>query len=52
MRSDSGDEIPSSTWEADDALANIIEGNALRSSIMLAKDNEYNNEELEAKLEK
>ncbi|TKY54300.1 Phragmoplast orienting kinesin-1 [Spatholobus suberectus] len=53
MRSDSGDEIPSSSWEADDALANIIEGNALGASVMPAKDNEYNNnKELEAKLEK
>ncbi|KAK7388059.1 hypothetical protein VNO78_22862 [Psophocarpus tetragonolobus] len=52
MRSDFGDEIPSCIWEAGDALANIIEGNALRASVVLAKDNEYKNKELEAKLEK
>nr|KYP57727.1 Kinesin-like protein KIF15 [Cajanus cajan] len=53
VRSDSGDEIRSSTWEANDALASMIEGNALGASVMLAKDNDYkNNKELEAKLEK
>lgn len=52
MRSDSGDEIPFSTWEANDALSDIIEGNALGASVMLAEDNEYKNKELEAKLEK
>ncbi|KAJ1403031.1 P-loop containing nucleoside triphosphate hydrolase [Sesbania bispinosa] len=53
MRSDSGDEMPSSTWKADDALVNIIEGNVLGDSVMLAKDNEhFDNKELEAKLEK
>ncbi|XP_027331846.1 kinesin-like protein KIN-12C [Abrus precatorius] len=53
MRCESGDEMPSSTWEADDALANIIEGNALGASVILAKGNEYdNNKELEARLER
>ncbi|XP_019431153.1 PREDICTED: kinesin-like protein KIN-12C isoform X2 [Lupinus angustifolius] len=53
MRSDSGDEMPSFTWEAGDALANIIDGNALGSSILLAKDNEDNNSKvMESKLEK
>lgn len=53
MRSDSGDEMPTSTWEADDALANIIEGNALGFSALLAKENEDNNSKvMETKLEK
>ncbi|XP_027192463.1 kinesin-like protein KIN-12C isoform X2 [Cicer arietinum] len=50
--SDSGDEMPSSTWEAN-ALANIIEGNTLSDLAMCPKDNEYmKNKVLEAKLEK
>jgi len=54
VRSDSGDEVPSSTREVNgDALANKIETKTLAASVMLAKDNEYNNnEELKAKLEK
>lgn len=55
MRSDSGDEMPSSTWEADDALANIVEGHALGDSVICAEDKRYrykSNQELEAKLEK
>lgn len=54
MRSDSGDEVLSSTREVnDDALANKIETKTLGASGMLAKDNEYNsNKELKAKLEK
>ncbi|KAK8471014.1 hypothetical protein PHAVU_003G119700 [Phaseolus vulgaris] len=53
VRSDSGDEVPSSTREAEDTLANKIEAKALGASVVLAKDNEYNNnEELKAKLKK
>ncbi|XP_014509145.1 kinesin-like protein KIN-12C [Vigna radiata var. radiata] len=54
VRSDSGDEVLSSTREVnDDALANKIETKTLGASGMLAKDNEYNsNKELKAKLEK
>ncbi|KAK7264770.1 hypothetical protein RJT34_32380 [Clitoria ternatea] len=52
-RSDSGDEMQSSTWEADDALINIIERNALGASAMLGKDDDHDsNRELEVKLEK
>ncbi|WVZ13007.1 hypothetical protein V8G54_017537 [Vigna mungo] len=54
VRSDSGDEVLSSTREVnDDALANKVETKRLGASGMLAKDNEYNsNKELKAKLEK
>ncbi|KAK7291739.1 hypothetical protein RIF29_07120 [Crotalaria pallida] len=52
ITSDSGDEMPSSTWKADDALANIIEGNALGSSKLLDKDNEDSSKLLDSKLEK
>ncbi|KAI4335052.1 hypothetical protein L6164_013735 [Bauhinia variegata] len=53
MRSDSGDEMPSYTWPADDDLANKIERNDFPAPVMLAEDREYNDQrELEAKLEK
>ncbi|KAF1867703.1 hypothetical protein Lal_00050136 [Lupinus albus] len=53
MRNDFGDEMPSFTWEAGDALANIIDGNAFGSSILLPKDNEDSNSKvMESKLEK
>ncbi|KAK7363420.1 hypothetical protein VNO77_05563 [Canavalia gladiata] len=52
MRRDSGDEMLYSSWEADDAFANRIEGSALGASVICATDDEYNNKELENKLEK